>query len=485
MNSKKASNGLAALHKSFPKSLVTGCRRRLVVGLICLNFVWPALVAVPARPRTINRPQPPAQTQTSSPSAASENFKFEKADLELLEQVNLLDKRFEREGLVFEDDAAHALLKRVGEVLVPRTEKLENVTWRFRALRDPQANAFALPNGSIYVTTGLMSLVDNESQLAAILAHEMTHVVRRHTYLQNRSNRKKFLAMNIIAAVGAYAPGGAVGAVITIATTIAPFIVIATIFGYSRDLEREADLKGIDMMIKAEYAPEEMVNVMKLLDKDLEGENIRLFYNDHPALDERIKYLSSYLGARADKITSQMELNREKGAYFQKLEPIMRHDIRLAINAGRFRSALYLAQRLVDFHADSENLYWLAESYRTLGPRTAQLTDKELTNSAKKDAAKKRQKRTSEEEDRDLLATPGGQEEAKAHQQKAEEVYLRALGLDNPTPVAHRGLGMLYEKIGRKDEALGEYQKYLDLSPAATDRERIQKRIENLRNPAP
>jgi len=465
-------------------SLLTDRFRRFVVELICICFVMQLLVAGPVRARAKSRPQQSPQTQASSPSAAGENFKFEKADLELLEQVNLLDKRFEREGLVFEDDAANALLKRIGEVLVPRSEKLENVTWRFRALRDPQPNAFALPNGSIYVTTGLMSLVDNESQLAAVLAHEMTHVVRRHTYLQNRSNRKKFLAMNVIAAVGAYAPGGAVGAAITIATAIAPLIVIATIFGYSRDLEREADLKGIDMMIKAEYAPEEMVNVMKLLNKDIEGENIRLFYNDHPATDERIRYLSNYLGARADKITSQMELNREQGAYFQKLEPIMRHDIQLAINSGRFRSALYLAQRLAGFHPDSENVFWLAESYRTLGPRTAQLTDKELTNSAKKDAAKKREKRTLEEQERDLLTTAGGQQEAKAHQQKAEELYRRALGLDNPTPVAHRGLGMLYEKLGRKDEALSEYQKYLDLAAGATDRERIQKRIENLRRPA-
>ena len=457
---------------------------RLVVELICISFMLPLLTAAPARARTKNRPQPPSPTQISSPSAASDNFKFGKVDLELLDQVNLLDKRLEREGLVLEEDAANAYLKRIGEVLVPPAEQLENVSWRFRALRDPQPNAFALPNGSIYVTTGLMSLVDNESQLAAVLAHEMTHVLRRHTYLQNRSNRKKFLTMNIIAAVGAYAPGGVVGAVITIATTIAPLIVIATIFGYSRELEREADLKGIDMMIKAEYAPEEMVNVMKLLNKDIEGENIRLFYNDHPSLDERLKYLSNYLGARADKVTSQMELNREQGAYFHQMEPVMRHDIQLAINEGRFRSAVYLAQRLVDLHPDSENVFWLAESYRTLGPRRSQLTDKELTNSAKKDAAKKREKRTIEEEERDLLTTPDGQQEAKMHQQKAEELYLRALSLDNPAPVAHRGLGMLYEKSGRQVEALNEYEKYLALAPASIDRERIQKRIENLRRSA-
>src|SRR4029434_3674765 len=106
----------------------------------------------------------------------------------------------------------------------------EQVTWRFRTVRDPQPNAFALPNGSIYVTTGLLALLDNESQWAAFLAHELPHVLRRHTYLQNRSNRKKFLTMNIMVAVGAYAPGGLVGTMIMIASAAAPFLVLATMF---------------------------------------------------------------------------------------------------------------------------------------------------------------------------------------------------------------------------------------------------------------
>ena len=417
----------------------------------------------------------------ATPPPVNEEFQFGKVDLELLEQVNLVDRRFEREGIVLEDEATNAYLERIGKVLIPKGLKLENVTWRFRAARDPQPNAFALPNGSIYVTTGLLALLDNESQLAAILAHELTHVMRRHTYIHNRSDRKKFLTMNVMAAVGAYAPGGVVGAVIMVVTTVAPFIMVATMYGYSRDLEREADLKGIDMMISAEYAPEEMVNVMKLLDKDIEGENVRLFYNDHPSLDERIKYLSSYLGARADKVTQQMELNRERAAYFKKMEPVMRHDLQLAINAGRARSAVYLAQRLIDFHADSENLFWLAESYRALGPRASQLTEKELTNSALKDAQKKREKRTVEEEERELLATPSGQEHWQRHQQMSEQFYQRALNAENPVPVAHRGLGLLYEKLGRGTDAVAEYEKYLELSPEANDRQRIQRRIEALK----
>lgn len=452
-------------------------KQNLLVTTLCLCV---ALASIVPTAFSQNKKTAPVE---ATPPPVNEAFKFGSVDLELLEQVNLLDHRFEKEHVVFEDEATSAYLDRVGRSLVPKGLPLEHVQWKFRAVRDPQPNAFALPNGSIYVTTGLLALMDNESQLAAVLAHELTHVMRRHTYLQNRSNRKKFLTMNIIAAVGAYAPGGVTGAVITIVTTVAPFIVLATMFGYARDLEREADLKGIDMMISAEYPPEEMVKALRLLSNDLEGEQIKLFYNDHPELQERIKYLSSYLGARADKVTPEMELHREQRAYFQKAEPVMRHDVQLAISGGRFRSAVYLAQRLVDFHPDSsENVFWLAEAFRTLGPRSQQLTEKELTNSAKKDAAKKREKRTLEEEERELLVTPDGQENARAHLQKAEELYRRALSLEPPTPLAHRGLGMLYEQRRQGNEALDEYQKYLELVPAAIDRERIQRRIELLKS---
>jgi len=176
-----------------------------------------------------------------------------------------------------------------------------------------------------------------------------------------------------------------------------------------------------------------------------------------------------------------MARTRERAAYYTIMEPVMRHDLQLSISAGRFRSAVFHAQRLVDFHPDSENLFWLAEAYRTLGPRLPQLTDKELTNSAKKDAAKKRVKRTLEEEEQELLATPAGKENWQKHLQKAEELYSRALNSENPVPVVHRGLGMLYEKLGRPSDAASEYEKYLELAPTAIDRERIKKRIETLR----
>ena len=58
---------------------------------------------------------------------------------------------------------------------------------------------------------------------------------------------------------------------------------------------------------------------------------------------------------------------------------------------------------------------------------------------------------------------------------------MRALNAENPVPVAHRGLGMLYEKLGRANDAASEYEKYIELAPTAIDRERIKRRIETLR----
>src|SRR5258706_2510146 len=425
-----------------------------------------------------------AQSPTSAPK---EEFKFGKADLDLLDQASLLDKRFEREDQVFLDKATNSYLQRVGESLLPSDRNLEHVIWKFRVLRDPVPNAFALPNGSVYVNTGLIALLENESQLAAMLAHEIAYVLTRHAYLQNRSTRKKYLAITTIAAIGAWNPaGGVAGAAIDIIAAISPFILITAMFGYSRDLEKEGDLKGVDVMIIAEYPPEEMVKALKLLSNDIEGEQLKFFYNDHPQLKDRIGYVTAYLGSKANKITAAAELHREKKTYLAPIETVSHHVIQVSTNSARFRTAVYLGQKLADFKPDSsENIFWLADSYRALGPRSPELTGKELTNNAKKDAAKKRAKLMPEEEERDLLATPAGQANWKINQQKAEELYLKSLKLDNPVPIAHRGLAMLYEKTGRTKEAIDEYQKYIGLAPNALDRERVQRRIETLRGSGP
>src|SRR5205809_3510530 len=181
-------------------------------------------------------------TSLAGASETPETFKFTKIDLELLDKVNQADREFERKGLVFNDPDTNAYIEEIGQKMVPEGP-LENVKWRFRVLRDAEPNAFALPNGSIYIHSGLLALIPNEAQLASILGHEVTHVTNRHGYLENRSYRKKVAAINILSAVGGVAGGfGGIGgaAVSGVLGTLVPGMMVASIYGYSRELEREA-----------------------------------------------------------------------------------------------------------------------------------------------------------------------------------------------------------------------------------------------------
>jgi len=419
----------------------------------------------------------PISARSVAHADTEEKFVFGKVDQELLEEIKLLDERFEKEGVVYHHPGLDAYLNRVGMAIVA-DKKLENVEWKFRALRDPIPNAFALPNGSIYINTGLLALLDDENQLAAVLAHEVTHVSERHTYLRNRSVRKKVLAINIISTIGNWHPvAGSAGLAISLIANISPFMLALSILGYSRDQEKEADLEGMKMASTAGFVPAGMPNSFKSMQKDIEGEQLNSFYSDHPKLQERINYTSTSLAADARKLTDD-EAKTAKDDYLAVMELVDRHNVELAINEGRFRSAVFVSQKLVNLRPESsENVFYLAESYRTLGPRNAELTDKQLSSGAKKKAAKNRAKRTLEEQDAELLKTPGGQEAWKANSEKSEQLFLRAIELNRFNASARRGLGMLYEKLNRKDDAANQYAAYLELAPNAIDTERIRRRL--------
>jgi predicted Zn-dependent protease len=454
-------------------------KRKSQVSLLALSILLSSLPVVGYTPRPIARP-------AQAGAKATETFKFGKTDLDLLEQVNLLDERFDKEGLVYHNGELEAYLERVGQTVVA-DKNLENVSWKFHVLRDPTPNAFALPNGSIYINTGLLALLDTEAQLAGVLAHEVTHVSRRHTYAQNRSMRKKILAINILSTIGSWNPiGGAAGTAIGLIANISPFILVLSIFGYSRELEKEADVEGLKNLTAAGYQPDEMVNTIKLLQKDIEGEQLSSFYNDHPKLQDRVNYLSNSISSTATKMSDD-QLKKAKADYLAQMEQVDRQDVELAILDERFRTAVFVSQKLVDFHPDdSVNVYYLAESYRALGPRAPELTAKEVTGGEKKKAAKNRRRRTLDEQEAELMKTTAGQQAWKVNQEKAEQLYLRALELNRLNYLVHRGLGMFYEKAGRKEEAISQYRKYIELAPRnAADSERFRRRLQALRGVSP
>lgn len=412
--------------------------------------------------------------------AAPQNapFTFTKIDKELLEKSNQLDRYLEEKGLVFSDSETTDYVNLVGRAIRPAGPPPENVIWRFRVLRDPLPNAFALANGSIYVNSGLLAMLENEAQLASVLAHEATHVLNRHSYLEHRSYRKKMVAIHIFAAAGAVA--GAVGGVaanaVSIVANTIPSVVVATIYGYSRELEREADTRAVLALVEADYSAEEMVNTFRLLQKSHEVELTQVFYTDHPKLQERIEYTTELVNANRPR-TRHPKVEAEP--YARAVEKVARHNIGLDILEGRARTAVAVAQRLVMLNAkSSEDFFTLGEAFRALGPRTPEPTAQEVSSQGKKQTRKMVTKMTQQEYEDALMATPEGKVAWEANRKQAEEAYRKALELDSTDAKAHRGLGFLYEREHLAPQAVEEFRKYLELSPTAPDRLQITRHLE-------
>src|SRR6266545_6194899 len=108
--------------------------------------------------------------------ASDRAFQFAPPDEKLYAEANELDERYEKKGLVLHDEKVEARLSAIGARLIGGQPLPERVQYRFRVLRDPMINAFALPNGSVYVNTGLVAAMETEDHPAAVLAHEITHV---------------------------------------------------------------------------------------------------------------------------------------------------------------------------------------------------------------------------------------------------------------------------------------------------------------------
>jgi predicted Zn-dependent protease len=414
------------------------------------------------------------------------NFIFTKADLELLEQVELVDQKYQKEGLVYHDEALNSYVSQVGLSMLPAGTAPEHVTWRFKVLRDPMPNAFALPNGSVYVTTGLLSLLNNEDQLASVLAHEITHVTDRHGYLATRDYRKKSAIISWVEFAGRMAPGNFNwGVAIQLAATLVPAIMNASMMGYARELEKNADVYSFNKLIEGNYDPREMPNTFRLLQERDEVDVRKVYYNDHPKLEDRIAYTKSLIQSKGPKPVPADVLAERQMKYQSLTEKVDREDIRLAILSHRARTAAARSTKLTDFHPNSaDNLYCLAESYRALGPWTPRPSDQELSGSGEKEIESLKKKLLPNEQEREMLSKSSGQVAWQDNSRVAEDTYKKAIAADPIYAKTYEGLGQLYETEGRKKDAVSAYQKYLELNPNAMDQTMIRQRIETLQRSA-
>lgn len=194
-------------------------------------------------------------------------------------------------GLV-DDPQLQEYVSNVGQRLAAASERPE-LDWEFKVVDDPTPNAFALPGGYIFITRGLMTLLNSEAELAGVLGHEIGHVTARHSVSQ--MSRAQLAQLGL-------------GLGMILSPEIAQFGDLAgsglqlLFLKYGRDDERQSDELGFQYMLETGYDVTEMDDVFRALlgSGDLAGRSpLPSWLASHPAEPERI--------ANAEERVAQLE----------------------------------------------------------------------------------------------------------------------------------------------------------------------------------
>lgn len=317
------------------------------------------------------------------------------------------DRALRRSGALHVDRELDAYLQELLDRLFPEFRGV----LRMRTLSNPVMNAFALPNGSLYVNLGLIARLENEVQLATVVAHEGAHFVQRHSF-QHRRTAKDSTGLALVIGV----VGGGVGAL------LGNVAALGAIYGYSREFEREADRIGFERVARLGYDAAAGARTFELLAEEakLLDASQPVFFASHPRLEERIasfKELAAASGAAGGDLGEQPFLERTAAARagWPALE----------LASGKAASLVHVlgdpARRARYPHGD----YWLGEALRERGK-------------------------------------PGDVDLAMSAQ-------LRMIEREPSFAPPYRALGVLYMKQDLGEQAIPLLRRYLELAPQAAD----------------
>ena len=179
---------------------------------------------------------------------------------------------------------ADAYLTQLGKRLVAHlnTNGVE-YPWEFHCVNDRSINAFALPGGYVYVNRGAMETADNEGELAAVMAHELSHVALRHGTNQATKAQAAQAGVGIFGALFGGSTGGA------LLTELGSFTAGGVLLKYSRGAETQADVMGTQVLYDSGYDPRAMAQFFEKLNQETKGKNPPEFLSDHPNPENRVQ----------------------------------------------------------------------------------------------------------------------------------------------------------------------------------------------------
>ncbi len=327
------------------------------------------------------------------------------------------DEQLANAGAIYPDEDLRNYLQGIVDRLFPEFKGAMPIYPFYSS----EPNAFALPNGSIYFDIGLLARLDNEAQLAAIIGHEGSHFVDRHSLRSMRSAKQSMNAVMVFETLTGIPLVGRV-------------VAYSSMMGYSRDLEREADAGGFQRMQSAGYAVAEAKKPFERLAREAAAMEYDspVFFSSHPQMAERVKNFEEMeKGA-----PSAGEINAD--VYRALAQPAVQSALATDLERREPKVVIFLLEdEGLLGTSPPEFRFYLAEAYR-------------------------------------LRGKPGDAE-------RAEQEYMATLESCPEFAPPHEALGIIRMKQGRNQEAGQLFTRYLELSPQAQDRVYIERYLIRLK----
>ena len=230
---------------------------------------------------------------------------------------------------LYDDPSLQQYVANLGARLAANSER-PNLPWTFRVVDDPIVNAFALPGGFIYVSRGILSHFNSESQLVSVLGHEIGHVTARHSAAQ--------MSQQQLAQLG-------LGLGVVLLPDLADYAGLAQaglgllFLKFGRDDERQADALGFRYLTRIGYDPREMPGVFSMLGRVSDaagGPGMPVWLSTHPDPGDREQRIASLIAGSGQDFTGATVNQNE---YLRRLDRMVYGD---NPREGYFRDQLFL-----------------------------------------------------------------------------------------------------------------------------------------------
>ena len=265
----------------------------------------------------------------------------------------------EKTGEIVRDQTLQGFIEKVGYSLVDQVGPTP-FEFKFYVIRGLDPNAFAIPGGYVFVTTGLLVLAESQQEIAGVLSHEISHVTHRHV-AQMIERSKTLNIASVVAMLAAMLAGGAGGggAGAQAGAAMAMATAQALALKYTREMETDADQTSLQYLIKAGYDPNGIITFLNRIYKIslTMMPNIPPYLLTHPAIENRISLLENLL-----------QMGPKPTGPFKSFESFSKIRTKAFAEEREPQVAITHFQSLVDANSNHwEGYYGLGLAYRKMG----------------------------------------------------------------------------------------------------------------------